>query len=81
MGLIRKLTSTMTGGAVDFRSDKERTARNTGKMAKEAKKQTALMGKQGEDNVSKLERLARLRDQGAISAQEFEAQKKKLLKG
>jgi hypothetical protein len=38
MGLIRKLTSASTLGAVDYRSDKERTARNTKKTAKELKR-------------------------------------------
>jgi hypothetical protein len=37
MGLIRKLTSASTLGA-DYRSDKERTARNTKKTAKELKR-------------------------------------------
>ena len=46
MGLFRKMSSVMTAGAVDFRSDKERTARYTKKnyklnkkAAKEEKKQ------------------------------------------
>lgn len=38
MGLIRKMTSVATVGAIDFRSDKERTARNTGKVAKYERK-------------------------------------------
>lgn len=39
MGLTRKMLSISTLGAVDFRSDKERTARNTAKTAKSAKVQ------------------------------------------
>jgi hypothetical protein len=46
MGLFRKMTSLSTLGAVDFRSDKERSARNTGRTANEAKKQTLLMRQQ-----------------------------------
>jgi hypothetical protein len=43
MGLTRKLLSVSTLGAVDYRSDKERTAAYTKATAKEAKEQTALM--------------------------------------
>jgi hypothetical protein len=43
MGLFRKMTSVSTLGAVDFRSDKERTAKYTKKSMREAKAQTALM--------------------------------------
>ncbi|WP_031467108.1 hypothetical protein [Sciscionella sediminilitoris] len=43
MGMIRKTTSMITFGAVDFRSDKERIARNTKKGAKELRKQNDLM--------------------------------------
>jgi hypothetical protein len=43
MGLIRKLTSISTAGLVDYRSDKERTARYTKASQKEAKKQTKLL--------------------------------------
>ena len=43
MGLFRKTTSMMTLGAVDFRSDKERTAAYTKAVKKEAKEQTRLM--------------------------------------
>jgi len=38
MGILRKMTSIATVGAVDYRSDKERTARNTGKAAKYQRK-------------------------------------------
>lgn len=48
MGLIRKSMSVMTVGAVDFRSDKERTAKYTKAMKKEAKKQTKLLKKQSQ---------------------------------
>ncbi len=43
MGLTRKLMSVSTMGAVDFRSDKERTAAYTQAAKREAKKQTQLM--------------------------------------
>lgn len=55
MGLTRKLLSVSTLGAVDFRSDKERTARHTAKgarhsvkVSKEAAKQTKLLEEQTE---------------------------------
>lgn len=43
MGLFRKITSVSTLGAVDFRSDKERTAAYTRRSAREARRQTAIM--------------------------------------
>lgn len=50
MGLFRKMASVSTVGLVDFRSDKERTARKTAKgaryskvAAKEAQAQTRIM--------------------------------------
>ncbi|WP_328952666.1 hypothetical protein [Kitasatospora purpeofusca] len=43
MGVFRKLTSMGTLGLVDFRSDKERIARNTKQTVKELKKQTKLI--------------------------------------
>lgn len=43
MGLTRKMMSLGTLGAVDFRSDKERTAAYTRGAKREAKKQTNLM--------------------------------------
>ena len=43
MGLFRKTTSMMTFGAVDFRSDKERTAAYTKAVKKEAEEQTRLV--------------------------------------
>lgn len=46
MGLIRKTMSMGTLGAVDFRSDKERTAAYTKAAKKEAKKQTKLQREQ-----------------------------------
>lgn len=53
MGMIRKTTSVFTAGLVDFRSDKERTARKTAKgaryakqSAKQAAKQTEIMQQQ-----------------------------------
>jgi hypothetical protein len=53
MGLFRKMTSVSTLGAVDFRSDKERTARKSAKGARaakrtaaEARQQTALLREQ-----------------------------------
>jgi type IV secretory pathway TrbL component len=46
MGLMRKVMSVSTMGAVDFRSDKERTAAYTKAAKKEAKEQTRLMREQ-----------------------------------
>lgn len=46
MGLIRKTMSMTTLGAVDFRSDKERTAAYTKAAKKQAKKQTKIMEQQ-----------------------------------
>lgn len=43
MGLFRKAMSVSTLGAVDMRSDKERTAAYSKSTMKENKKQTALM--------------------------------------
>jgi hypothetical protein len=40
MGITRKLMSASTLGAVDYRSDKERTAAYTKGIKKQAKKQT-----------------------------------------
>jgi hypothetical protein len=52
MGLFRKTTSLMTLGAVDFRSDKERTAAYTKAVRKEAKEQTRLMRLQALQQVA-----------------------------
>lgn len=46
MGLIRKVTSMGTAGLVDFRSDKERTAKYTKASKKEGRRQTAIMQQQ-----------------------------------
>ncbi|AVO22532.1 hypothetical protein PBI_PAEDORE_49 [Streptomyces phage Paedore] len=46
MGITRKLLSVSTLGAVDFRSDKERTAAYTRTTAKQTKKQTKLLKQQ-----------------------------------
>lgn len=46
MGLFRKMTSISTGGAVDFRSDKERIARSTRQGAKAVKAQNKLLKEQ-----------------------------------
>jgi len=46
VGLIRKTLSVSTLGAVDFRSDKERTAAYTKAIKKQTKKQTKLMKQQ-----------------------------------
>jgi hypothetical protein len=53
VGITRKFLSMGTGGLVDFRSDKERTARNTARGARaarqaafEARRQTALLAEQ-----------------------------------
>ena len=46
VGLFRKMTSLSTLGAVDFKSDKERTASYTKASAKQAKEQTRLIREQ-----------------------------------
>lgn len=46
MGITRKIMSASTLGAVDFRSDKERTASNTAASARAAKKQNKLIAEQ-----------------------------------
>lgn len=46
MGLFRKTLSISTLGAVDFRSDKERTAAYAKATKKQTKKQTKIMKKQ-----------------------------------
>lgn len=55
MGITRKFLSLGTGGLVDFRSDKERAARNTARTARaarasaaEARRQTAILRQQSE---------------------------------
>lgn len=45
MGMTRKALSLSTLGLVDFRSEKERAAANTGRTKREAKKQTKLLRK------------------------------------
>jgi hypothetical protein len=70
VGLTRKLMSLSTLGAVDMRSDKERTAAYTRASKNEAKKQTKMM-KQASRNATSpsVEAAARLR---AARAQEEE---------
>jgi hypothetical protein len=46
MGLIRKTMSITTLGAVDFRSDKERTAAYSKGVRRQARKQTSLLREQ-----------------------------------
>jgi Tfp pilus assembly protein PilX len=46
MGLIRKMTSISTLGAVDLHSDKERIARNTAKTGRALKAQNKLLKEQ-----------------------------------
>lgn len=50
MGMTRKIASIMTFGLIDFRSDKERTARYTKKSYKLAKKEAKQReeGQQGQ---------------------------------
>lgn len=43
MGITRKALSVMTVGAIDFRSDKERTAAYTRATRDQARKQTKIM--------------------------------------
>ena len=54
MGLIRKMMSVSSMGAVDFRSDKERTAAYTKAAMKEAKKQTELQRQQAAQQAQHL---------------------------
>lgn len=87
MGFFRKLTSISTGGLVDFRSDKERTAAYTRRSRNEAIRQTALLRRQTQDPspvpvspmTTELERLAALHRSGALTDMEFAAAKAKLL--
>lgn len=46
MGLIRKTTSALTLGAVDWKSDKERIASNSRKTKKATKKTNKLLEEQ-----------------------------------
>jgi hypothetical protein len=55
VGLFRKMTSLSTLGAVDFKSDKERTANYTKAAAKEAKEQTRLMRLQAAQEALRLQ--------------------------
>lgn len=43
MGLFRKTLSVSSFGLIDFRSDKERTARYTRQMRDEQRRQTAML--------------------------------------
>lgn len=52
MGLFRKVTSVSTGGLVDFRSDKERTARYTKQTRNELKKLNESVGGNAGSNTS-----------------------------
>src|SRR3954453_4643720 len=54
MGLIRKMMSVSSFGAVDFRSDKERTAAYTKAAMKEARKQTELQRQQAAQQAQHL---------------------------
>ena len=54
MGLMRKMMSVSTMGAVDFRSDKERTAAYTKAAKKEAKEQTRLMRLQAAQQAAQM---------------------------
>lgn len=64
MGITRKVMSVSTMGLVDFRSDKERAASNTGKTARAAKKQNKLIAQQ----------TAAIQQQTAAQQQQFAAQ-------
>lgn len=46
MGATRKTLSTLTLGLIDFRSDKERIARQTRKTAKATREQNRLLKQQ-----------------------------------
>jgi hypothetical protein len=53
MGLTRKLLSVSTLDAVDYRSDKERTAAHTKGVKKQLKKQNELLKEQIKQNKKK----------------------------
>jgi hypothetical protein len=80
MGLIRKALSIGTLGAVDFRSDKERTALYT-RQTRDAVRQAGahFAPRATPDPLSQLERLRRLRDQGALTPAQFEEQKARII--
>ena len=67
MGIFRKITSITTGGMVDLKSDKERIASNTKKIAKESEKQTKIM-KREEFKQRVLEQQAQQRRLGQESS-------------
>lgn len=48
MGVIRKSASVLTFGLIDFRSDKERTARYTKKTLEQVEEQTQLLRESAE---------------------------------
>jgi hypothetical protein len=85
MGMIRKLTAVSTLGLVDYRSDKERTARYTKQTRDELRKQRKqdapgqAQELPGESIADELRKLADLRDAGLLSDEEFVAQKVRLL--
>lgn len=47
VGNVRKLSSILSYGMIDYRSDKERVARSARLTKKAVKKQTKLLKKQG----------------------------------
>lgn len=84
MGLFRKMTSIGTGGLVDFRSDKERTARYAKQLRNEARIQNRMLRRAGTpsvltDSLPELERLADLHRRGDLTDDEFRAAKAKIL--
>jgi hypothetical protein len=71
VGLTRKLLSVTTLGAVDMRSDKERTAAYTKATKNEAKKQTKMMKQASRSALSpSMEAVARLKAARAEEEQE-----------
>jgi len=68
MGLFRKVSSLSTIGLVDFRSDKERTAANTKRSAREARKQTDELRRQTGILAAEAKRAAQTLSSPATSA-------------
>lgn len=75
MGLMRKLTSVSTLGAVDYRSDKERIAKNTKGTKKAVEAQTKMLNRQYEDSTA--DRIADATARAQIRANAKAAKKSK----
>jgi Short C-terminal domain len=83
MGLTRNVASAMSFGAIDWCSDKQRIARYTKQTRNATRKASRRAAKVAAEPppvvADELAKLARLHDSGALSDEEFEAQKKLLL--